>query len=62
MNSTAEQFIAELREDPNVLGVLLFGSWARGNQREDSDIDLIVIVRDGFRRVVGRQIGLLCIN
>lgn len=34
--------------------IILFGSWARGQQREDSDIDVIVVSRDfariGFRR------------
>lgn len=34
--------------------MLLFGSWARGRPREDSDIDLIVVSKDfarvGFRR------------
>jgi uncharacterized protein len=29
--------------------LLLFGSWARGEQREESDIDLIVISRDFAR-------------
>ncbi|MBI4518010.1 MAG: nucleotidyltransferase domain-containing protein [Deltaproteobacteria bacterium] len=29
--------------------LLLFGSWARGEQREESDIDLIVVSRDFAR-------------
>ena len=29
-----------------LLEVLLFGSWARGNQREFSDIDVAVVVED----------------
>jgi predicted nucleotidyltransferase len=29
--------------------LLLFGSWARGKQREESDIDLIVVSRDFAR-------------
>ena len=52
MNVTIEQFITELRENPEVLGVLLFGSWARGNNRDDSDVDLIVIAKHGFQRIV----------
>ena len=55
MNTTTEQFIAELRENPEVLGILLFGSWARGNHREDSDVDLIVIVEHGFHRIVEKR-------
>ena len=28
-------------------GVVLFGSWARGEEREGSDIDLLVVLREG---------------
>ena len=28
-------------------GVLLFGSWARGEQREGSDIELLIVLREG---------------
>jgi hypothetical protein len=48
----AQQHIAALQTQSNVLGILLFGSWARGNQRPASDIDLLVIVREGFQRTV----------
>lgn len=36
----------------DVLAVILFGSHARGNPRPDSDIDLLVIRREGHARVV----------
>jgi hypothetical protein len=52
MNSISQQFIEELQTDSNVLGIILFGSWARGNNRADSDVDLLVIVKDGFKRIV----------
>ena len=42
----------ELAQRTDVVGVLLFGSRARGDHRPDSDVDLVVIVRDGFRRCV----------
>ena len=29
----------------NPLKIILFGSWARGEAREDSDIDLLVVLR-----------------
>lgn len=35
-----------------MVGIILFGSWARGNNRPDSDVDLLVIVTDGFKRTV----------
>jgi len=55
MNTTTEQFIVELREKPEVLGILLFGSWARGNNRDDSDVDLIVVVEHDFHRIVEKR-------
>ncbi len=35
-----------LRENfrDNIIGLVLYGSWAKGNAREDSDIDLLVIL------------------
>ena len=39
------ELVAEAEGDTNVLGYLLFGSVARGTQREDSDIDVITILQ-----------------
>lgn len=52
MNSITLQFIKELQTNSNVIGIILFGSWARGNNRPDSDVDLLVILQDGFKRTV----------
>lgn len=38
----------------NVERVILYGSFAKGNQREDSDIDLIIISED-FRKMNLRE-------
>ncbi len=35
-----------LKGENEILGALLIGSYARGDQREDSDIDLIFVVED----------------
>lgn len=40
-------FFEELYKNPNILGLILFGSYARGDQRPDSDIDLMVIIAEG---------------
>jgi Mg2+ and Co2+ transporter CorA len=42
MNKATENFLEELKADDNVVGVVLFGSWARGNNRDDSDVDLLI--------------------
>ena len=52
MNAEIRAFSEELRQRPDVLGVILFGSWARSNNRPNSDADLVVILTEGFRRTV----------
>ncbi len=54
MEQTVRDYISKLVNDTNVVGVILFGSYARGDNRLDSDIDLIVLIKDGepYRKVV----------
>ena len=40
-----KQLVANTEKSPNILGFLLFGSVATGTQREDSDIDIITVLR-----------------
>ena len=54
-----EEIIRKYQEELKKLGinsqrVILYGSYARGNPREDSDIDLIV-VSDDFRNMNLRE-------
>lgn len=57
MNKQTEKFIEELKLRSDVLGVIMFGSWARGNNRLDSDVDLVVITTKGYRRTVEYKNG-----
>ncbi len=57
MNEQTKLFLEELKSRPDVLGVIMFGSWARGNNRPDSDVDLIVILSQGFKRAVEHRNG-----
>ncbi len=52
MNEELKTFLEELKSKPDVLGVIMFGSWARGDNRPNSDVDLIVILTEGYRRTV----------
>lgn len=52
MNQTTREFLEELKQREDVLGVILFGSWARGNNRPNSDVDLVVILTEGYKRTV----------
>lgn len=57
MNETTQKFLEELKQRSDVLGVIIFGSWARGNNRPDSDVDLVVILTEGYRRTVEHRNG-----
>ncbi len=57
MNESTQKFVAELKIRPDVLGLIMFGSWARGNNRIDSDVDLVVILTEGYRRTVEYKDG-----
>jgi predicted nucleotidyltransferase len=52
INTATQDYVARLQADPNVVGIVLFGSWARSTHRPNSDVDLLVIVRHGFKRSV----------
>ena len=45
-NREIEKFVGRLREKIRVEKVIIFGSRARGDNLEDSDVDLIIISRD----------------
>jgi len=51
------EFAHEIRENPQTLAVVLFGSQARGNARPDSDVDLLVVVPDGTWRDIAKHQG-----
>lgn len=52
MEQVVTDFIDELKRRDDVLGILIFGSYARGEQRENSDVDVFVLVTDGVWRDV----------
>jgi Nucleotidyltransferase domain len=47
-----QHLVDELARRPDVLGAALFGSVARGDARPDSDVDVLVLVQEGFWRDV----------
>jgi len=42
-----EKFALQIKDDPNVIVFLLYGSLVYGTVSETSDIDLVILVRDG---------------
>lgn len=57
MNKQTIEFTEELTLREDVIGIILFGSWARGNQRPSSDVDLLVILKNGYQRSVVTRDG-----
>jgi predicted nucleotidyltransferase len=47
-----ERLAARLEEDYYVLAAVVYGSVARGEAWERSDIDMMIILRDGQERAV----------
>jgi len=43
LNAELERILSWLKKDPRVRKVLLFGTLARGDARDHSDIDMIVV-------------------
>lgn len=54
MNISIDKFAAQLKNNPEVLGIILFGSWAAGTNHADSDADLIIIQAEGVRKSIQR--------
>ena len=49
------QLVDELKRKSETLGIAVFGSFARGEDRPNSDIDVLVIIKKGVRRDVERR-------
>ena len=53
-----KRFINELRkENVSIKKVFLFGSYARGAQRKDSDIDLAVVIESNGKEYMAKKIS-----
>lgn len=56
--NVANKYANALKANYNSVKVILFGSYAKGNYNEDSDIDIAVILKD-FKNVVEMQLELM---
>jgi len=45
------EIVGKITEKPNIQKVILFGSYAKGNETSDSDIDLCVITDDRRHKI-----------
>jgi len=58
MSDAVKEYLDALADRTDVRAVILFGSRARGDNRPDSDVDLVVILTEGYRRAVEEHDGL----
>jgi predicted nucleotidyltransferase len=62
VEAIARELAEELRRvyGPRLRELVLYGSWARGDARPDSDIDFLVVLDDyeGFSRELDRIVGV----
>ena len=52
------RFIAARKEPGDVSAALIYGSYARGTQHEQSDVDIIFVVDNGFKSELVKHEGL----
>jgi predicted nucleotidyltransferase len=45
-NLLNEKFVENLKRDKDVLAVMIFGSYSRGEERKESDIDVCIILKE----------------
>jgi len=48
---TKSEIISQIKnslQNLNIHKVILFGSWAKGTQKQNSDVDLLVVTKDDF--------------
>jgi predicted nucleotidyltransferase/predicted DNA-binding transcriptional regulator len=58
--NVAELDVAPLKRIPSLLGIGLYGSWANGTNREDSDVDIWVKVKKRVgQEIIARASGQL---
>ena len=51
-----DSFVDKIRDDPNVIAVILYGSVAQGTAWEKSDVDITVVVRD--QKLTNKDYGI----
>lgn len=52
------KYVEKVRENYNIETIILFGSYAKGTQREDSDIDIAIITDDFKNDIFDEQLNL----
>ena len=54
-NETINKIVKDIVEETNPEKIILFGSYAKGTQSEDSDLDLLIIEKETFGKIRSRR-------
>ena len=54
-----QKYVEKIRENYTVYAVILFGSYAKGTNNENSDIDIAVITDDFNNDVIDEELNLM---
>jgi uncharacterized protein len=54
----ADQYATAINQRYDFLKIILFGSYAKGNYHEDSDIDIAIVFKD-FNNLIEMQVELM---
>ena len=54
-NETINKIVKEIVEETKPEKIILFGSYAKGTQSEDSDLDLLIIEKETFGKIRSRR-------
>jgi uncharacterized protein len=56
--SIAQKYASVVKEKYNYIRIILFGSYAKGNQNDDSDIDIAIVLKD-YSNLIDMQLELM---
>lgn len=57
-----QKYVDKILENYNVEAIILFGSYAKGTEREDSDIDIAVVTDDIKTDVFDEEVKLMVLR
>lgn len=57
-----DRYIAVVKENYNIVAIILFGSYAKGTEHKDSDIDIAVITDDIKTDIFDEEVRLMILR
>jgi uncharacterized protein len=58
----AKRYVDKVSEKYQIENVILFGSFAKGTNHDDSDIDLAIVFKQLHNNIIDMQVELMCLR